>query len=155
MNLVSMKKFISVNTLFMKKFIVFLFGICAVLAMSYCPYTNLCEMNVSGTYICYSADDVSNSIECDMSDAKSVLLSQSHVAGEAIIVDSEDDMYKIITKLLAKKIKGEVVENMEVSYYYSPRLQNHVIVDGQKVNLMVANRISNIKIGYPLILDSF
>ena len=151
----SMKTRIKVNNLTMKKLAVFLFVICNIVALSYCPYTNLCEMNVQGKYICYSATDVTGSIECDMTEAKDVLMKQTDVAGEAIIIQKQEDLYKILSKLLAKKISSEMVEGMSVEYYYSPRLQNHVVVDGKKVNLMIANRINNIKIGYPLILDSF
>lgn len=76
-----------------------------------------------------------------------------NVLGESFTT-IEFDVSKICTLLKAKIVKTEQVENMNITYAYSPFISKHLFIDGKKTNLQIVERSNDIILGWPLILGS-
>ncbi len=57
----------------------------------------------------------------------------------------------VLSSLFAVHVSTETTENAQVEYYFSPLLQEYVVVNGNKVNLQVAVSGEETAIGYPLL----
>lgn len=58
---------------------------------------------------------------------------------------------EVIQSLRGKLRLQEEVENITVEYYFSPLLEEYVVVNGEKINLQVSEKNGVWTIGYPMI----
>lgn len=116
--------------------------------------TNLAEMPFDGEYYLYTVSESKFDIQTTTEDAKGLLSATSVVLGEGFAlkdVTLEDIMDYFDANLVSEcQLGGLIVKNC-----YSPRLTDYVIQGGERVNLQIAITAEGMKIGYPLILDSF
>lgn len=100
----------------------------------------------------------SNSIvTCSGDNCRQVKQELNNILGETITLynSTQSSFDKILCKI-ADKIKfTETIDNLQICYAYDSTLLNFVMVNGQKINLQIAVNADYIKIGYPLILDSY
>lgn len=75
--------------------------------------------------------------------------------GEACYLDSEDDYKKLLDDFNAQIKITEKTENGVSFYAYSPKIDNFVIINGQKINLQIHIKDEVIKVASPIILGSF
>lgn len=126
--------------------------------------------NDSSIYSFYTTDNIntinnatvvkngnSSIVSCTSLNAKNVKQSLKNILGESVKINNPskdiiDNLYQYINKNI---VYYEVLENTTITYCYNPSLLNFVMIDGQKVNLQIAQNNNYIVIGYPLILGSF
>lgn len=117
--------------------------------------TNLAELPFEGEYYLYVVnDDGKFEIKTTTNDAKELLSVNTIVLGEGFElkdVTLEEIMNHLDATLVTECQLGELI----IKNCYSPRLTDYVIEGGEKVNLQIAITAEGVKIGYPLILDSF
>lgn len=136
----------------MRRLVLVIFVMSAIISLVSLQHTNLCDINIEGRYVCYtSSNHYFESV--DMSEAKSEF-SKSNCVGECIILDNLDNVDLVLKKLRAKYILSEEFQDNLIEYYFSPRLRDYIIVGGNRVNLQISYG-SKIKIGYPIIREGF
>ncbi len=119
--------------------------------------TNLAELSFSGKYYLYTVDDDGDfEIETTEDDAKKLFAVNQVVLGEGYQFDNKSiTPLEIMTYFDAEIVSECVLDGMKVKNCFSPRLKDYVMQGGERVNLQIAITEDTIKIGYPLILDSF
>lgn len=97
-------------------------------------------------------------ISCDSKISQSISqkLFKSKLLGESFeFYGNKNDVNKILRQLEAKVLKTENFENFCIIYAYSPKICESITQNKQKINLQIAIKNNKIKVGTPLILDSF
>ena len=77
------------------------------------------------------------------------------VTGESCIVNEKYSLEDVIEYFSAEKVFEEKVENLIITYYYSPKIKYVQKVNGKKINLQACVTNNQLKIGTPLIFGSF
>jgi len=118
---------------------------------------NLAELPFSGQYFIYTVDNSGRSkIQITEDDAQGLLSATNVVLGEGYLFDIEKvSIEETLDYFDAEIISSCRIGDLLVKNCFSSRLNEHVIQGEKKVNLQIAITCDCIKIGYPLILDSF
>ena len=132
--------------------------ICALLfafAMFY--EINLAELPFSGEYFLYTVDVAGRfEIQTTEGNAEELLSVTNIVLGEGYLFDADEvSLSDILNYFDAKIISTCRIGDLLVKNCFSSRLGDYVMQGDKKVNLQIAITDDCIKIGYPLILDSF
>lgn len=95
-------------------------------------------------------------IYTDYASSREILIRHQDVLGQTIVLRSFDgDIDDIAMSVGAKIVHRDRVEDTEIVFGYNPSLRDYVVIDGARVNVQIATDGDFVKIGYPLILDSF
>ncbi len=154
----------------MKKFIAFVFIALALLFSQTTLSLSSFSKTFFGTHTFFSTENFKSEktsttkngngflIECSTKNAEEIFskLNLSKIDGESFCVKSHDfKITNFLNKLNAKIIKTENTQNIKIVYAFSPKFPNFVLIDGQKVNLQIAQNFELTTIGTPLILGGF
>ena len=77
------------------------------------------------------------------------------ITGESCTVDERFTITDVITFFKAETVLTERVEDLTITYYYSPKIKYVEIINGKKVNLQICESFNYLKVGSPLIYGSF
>ena len=77
------------------------------------------------------------------------------ITGESCTVDENYTEEYVISFFNAEKVFVERVENLTITYYFSPSINKVEIINGKKVNLQTCKSNNYLKVGSPLIYGSF
>ena len=77
------------------------------------------------------------------------------ITGQSLTTKNFDFIDDFLTKNNCELMFTEIVDGIEINYYYSPKIWGYKPVNGKKVNLEVAKNKGNFTIGTPLIYGSF
>ena len=87
------------------------------------------------------------------------LLNTFTVRGESVYLRLDQGANDYAKELIKTKkailVFCEEVQGITCEYYYSPQIFNYVIIKGKRVNLHLVKTNKGIKIGSPLVFDSF
>lgn len=96
-------------------------------------------------------------LSMDTENAKKVYcnLDKGSIQGISIqFTDADFELSKLIKKLKISVIFNEKLENFTFIYGFSPAFDDFVTYNGEKINIQIAIKNSDIHIGVPLILGS-
>ena len=110
-----------------------------------------------GDHCFYLYDDSSlaKTVRLDERSAKNFICFKSHLKGESIVFNDKEKAKRLIKEFSATLILCESGKDFYCEYFYSPKIKNFVFVNGKKVNLHFSYSKDNVKVGTPLIFDSF
>lgn len=118
-------------------------------------------------YVSGSVDKINNAtvtkngnasvVSCSAEFSGNIKNQLSDILGESVCFykPSQKTANYILDMLTSKILFSENVQENKICYAYDETLPRFVMVNNQKVNLQIAINDNFIKIGYPLILDSF
>ncbi len=117
--------------------------------------TNLVRFE-QGRYLLYTTDEMGQMVVVQDDTDRQTLFSDAQVIlGEGIYNLSSVELDSIKEQLCVELVSVTCLKDLKVYNYFSPKLEHFIVSNNKKVNLQVAVSADNIKIGYPLILDSF
>lgn len=83
-------------------------------------------------------------------------ISKGNASSESIkFLGSEKDIQYFINTTDMKIIDEQNLANIKVIYGYSPRFKDFVVINGERINVQIAQRGRTITIGLPLINGSY
>lgn len=108
-----------------------------------------------GEYTVYTNENVgSNSVDLGFCYMNSKPVSH-HVIGESMVIQNLE-VNAALDSLLARVVKTEFLEDGTIIIYaYTSLIEDNVQVEGNKVNLQIAQRDERFVVGWPLILGSY
>ena len=81
------------------------------------------------------------------------------VRGESVYLTTcegaNDYAQSIVIDKQAVLVFCEKLQGITCEYYYSPKIFNYVIINGKRVNLHLVKTSNGVKMGSPLVFDSF
>ena len=80
---------------------------------------------------------------------------KNSLKGESVIFYNQEKVKNLIDGLSAKKIFCEKGEDFNCEYYYSTKIDDFVILNGQKINLQVCYQKDYIAVGTPIVFGSY
>lgn len=118
---------------------------------------NLAEIPFFGNYFLYTVDAEGKfKIKTTNHNASELLSAAEIVLGEGYEFNREKVSLKEILEYFDAEVVSECrLDGVIVKNCFSPRLAEHIMQGEKRVNLQIAITNETIKIGYPLILDSF
>ena len=124
-------------------FIIFTILCLCVLALR--VYSGNLSSFIGGQYVAYDGQD---------REYVPALIASSY---ERIDINGgKDRAVELIGEMSARVVKTEKIEeDIDIYYWYSPRLIKNVYLFGEKVNLMIAVRGDRISVGTPLLKGSY
>ena len=87
--------------------------------------------------------------------AKTFLYFKNSLKGESVEFFSEDNALKLINDLNVKYVFCEKGEDFSCTYYYTDKIKNYVVLNGNKVNLHLSCGKGVYTVGSPIIFGSF
>ena len=87
--------------------------------------------------------------------AKQHVYFKNCLKGESVEFFSEDNAKIFIDSLNAKYVFCEFGEDFSCKYYYTDKIQNYVILNGNKINLHLSYSKDVYTVGSPIIFGSF
>lgn len=95
-------------------------------------------------------------VSCNKNTAEKFSIDDATVVGQAVSYEADiKSIDDVISKLKLSIIKKESVNQIICVYGFTNYINNFVMVDGFKVNIQIAYSYNKIKIGTPIILDSY
>lgn len=117
--------------------------------------TNLAELPFEGKYYLYTVTSEGKfDIQTTTDEAQDLLLANATVLGEGFEL-RDVTLTDVVEYFDAQLVSECQLGGLIVKNFYSPRLTDYVMQGGERVNLQVAITTEGMKMGYPLILDSF
>lgn len=83
--------------------------------------------------------------------------SQSELANlDGIIMTFENlELETVAKNLNLKKVKQELVDDMEIIYGYSDLYDDFIYIDGKQTNVQMLKKQNEVIVGFPIILSGF
>ena len=91
----------------------------------------------------------------DENQSKSFIYFKNSLKGESVEFFSEDSALKFINDLEAEYVFCELGEDFSCKYYYTDKIENFVIINGNKINLHLSYGKDVYTVGSPIIFGSF
>ena len=133
-----------------KTFISVLFCLC---------FTVSCGGNLKGeqnhVFYLYSKSSNAKIITLDEEKASSFFYFKNTLKGESVEFSNKESVFNLLSDYKAKKIFYEIGEDFSCEYYYSEKINDYIILKGQKINLHVCYGKHSITVGSPLVFGSF
>ena len=79
----------------------------------------------------------------------------TRIDGESITLDIKQSTSEILKKLQARQVSRDRIGDLTTIYAYSPKVPTYIIVDGERINIQIAQANNRTLIGFPIILGSF
>lgn len=103
----------------------------------------------------YDDSSLAKTVRLDELSAKNFVYFKRHLKGESILFNDKEKANRLIDEFSATLIFCESGNDFYCEYFYSPKIKNFVYVNGKKVNLHFSYFKDSVKVGTPLIFDSF
>lgn len=110
-----------------------------------------------GAHYFYLYDDSSlaKTVTLNENSAKYFFYLKGFLKGESVVFNSKERANALIDEYSASLVLCESGKDFYCEYFYSPKIKNFIYIDGKKVNLHFSYSKEKVKVGTPLIFDSF
>ena len=114
-------------------------------------------LKVDGLHTFYLYSKSSNAKIVTLTEDKAYYFTyfKNSIKGESVIFYNEEKVIKLISDLSAKKMFCENGENFHCEYYYTDKIDDYVILNGEKINLHVCYLEDYISVGTPIVFGSY
>ncbi len=141
---------------------------CAIMLFCFMPTPNFIDFvdAVDGIFYFYTTQKLTGEelnlvpcgngyiISCDREESHNLYQKLNKQKLLGISIDTHVELNKVIKKLDLKITRTQELDSTTFLYGYTNKLKNFIVIDGEKVNIQIAQTGDTLKIGYPLILDS-
>lgn len=103
----------------------------------------------------YDESSLAKTITLDENSAKYFFYIKGFLKGESVIFNSKERANALISDYSATLVLCESGSDFYCEYFYTPKINNFVYIDSKKVNLHFSYLKDSVKVGTPLIFDSF
>ena len=139
----------------------FIFIFCTLLAVfTLLKQTPIFDYNEGEHYFyLYSKSSNASVVNVSNVDGAKRALNPFIVRGESVYLTTcegaNDYAQSIVIDKQAVLVFCEKLQGITCEYYYSPKIFNYVIINGKRVNLHLVKTSNGVKMGSPLVFDSF
>ena len=135
------------------------FGRILVAIMVFIGFSVDCGGNLKGEgehyFYLYDNSSLAKTVKLDEAAASVFFYFKNQLKGESVIFNSAEKANALIEEFCATLVLCESGNDFYCEYFYTPKIKNFVQIDGKKVNLHFSYSNDRIKVGTPLIFDSF
>ncbi len=107
------------------------------------------------TFYSQSVSSQAHIVVVSANDAQAVRRSLQSVTGESALYRRTQDAFAQVQRYGGELIFSQTTGDVTDYYYYAPRLQGGVLLEGERINLHVAVRGEGACIGSPLIFGGY
>ena len=107
------------------------------------------------TFYFYSKSSNAKIVTLSEEKASNFIYFKNFLKGESVVFYDENKVFDLLFNLSAKKIFEENGDDFNCQYFYSKKINDYIILKGQKVNLHVCYNNDSILFGYPLVFGSY
>ena len=110
-----------------------------------------------GDHYFYLYDDSSlaKTVKLDEAAASVFFYFKNNLKGESVIFNTAEKANALIKQFSATLVLCESGNDFYCEYFYTPKIKNFIYIDGKKVNLHFSYSKDRVKVGTPLIFDSY
>ena len=107
------------------------------------------------TFYFYNESSNAKIVTLTEKESNNFIYFKNFLKGESAIFYNRDKVTSLINELKATKIFCEKAEDFNCEYYYTSKIDDYVLLNGQKVNLHVCYLKDYITVGTPLVFGSY
>ena len=135
------------------------FGRILVAIMLFIGFSVDCGGDLTGDgehyFYLYDESSLAKTVKLDETAAKTFFYFKNQLKGESVIFNTVEKANALIEELSATLVLCESGNDFYCEYFYTPKIKNCIYIDGKKVNLHFSYSKEKVKVGTPLIFDSF